>query len=558
MILHEYIVTLDKFEDLESFYTDMEEPGGNLYIPNRQVKCSNRRSMSRNTHYMLTDEEADILKQDTRVIDVMRSDIILAGTKPSYIQSANFSKSGSNSSSHVNWGLIRCIEGVHQANWGSNNITSRNASIEFPYTGKNVDVIIIDGHIDPSHPELQKNADGSGGSRVVQLNWHQYTNQADVIDNDNQALLTGNYVYTPYIGSTAVTDNNNHGIHVAGTACGSTQGWARDANIYNINPYSTNPNTLSSLIIWDYIRAFHRNKPVNPLTGRKNPTICNGSYGVSLNFPYAYDGFNTGPIVYINYRGSNIGVSTSTVALSDAEITSGGIRISGSIATVPIYVASVAADIQDAISDGIHIVGAAGNEYSKIDVSTGQDYNNYFYEYEGGTHYGPYYQHRGTAPGSVLGVVCVGSVDNLDNEVKAGYSNCGPRIDVYAPGTGINSSLHTTGVTDPRNASYTLGKKQGTSMASPQVCGLLACILEVNPNLTPTQGLEYIKNVAKLSQLTDNLPANQTNIQSLQGSTNRYLFAKTFRNTQGTSYPSTTNFLRPTTGQAYPRTKRRR
>jgi len=66
----EYIVTLKNFEDLDNFYEDMETPGGNLYIPERKVDCHLRRPISRNTHYLLTDEEADVVRQDPRVLDV--------------------------------------------------------------------------------------------------------------------------------------------------------------------------------------------------------------------------------------------------------------------------------------------------------------------------------------------------------------------------------------------------------------------------------------------------------------------------------------------------------
>jgi hypothetical protein len=63
-MLREWIVTLYRHEDLESFYEDMETPGGNLFIPNRRVDLVKRRPMSRNTHYMLTNEEAELLKLD--------------------------------------------------------------------------------------------------------------------------------------------------------------------------------------------------------------------------------------------------------------------------------------------------------------------------------------------------------------------------------------------------------------------------------------------------------------------------------------------------------------
>jgi len=63
----EYIVSLWKLEDLDSFYEDMETPGGNLYIPNRAIHCADRRPISRNTHYMLSEWEAAELKADPRV-----------------------------------------------------------------------------------------------------------------------------------------------------------------------------------------------------------------------------------------------------------------------------------------------------------------------------------------------------------------------------------------------------------------------------------------------------------------------------------------------------------
>ncbi len=66
--LKEYIVTLKNKDDLDAFYEDMETPGGSLYIPNRAVECVNRREISRNTHYMLSDAEAEELKKDSRVM----------------------------------------------------------------------------------------------------------------------------------------------------------------------------------------------------------------------------------------------------------------------------------------------------------------------------------------------------------------------------------------------------------------------------------------------------------------------------------------------------------
>ena len=54
----EYIVTLWRHEDLDDFYSDMESESNVLYAPNREVGLVAKRTISRNTHYMLTDDEA--------------------------------------------------------------------------------------------------------------------------------------------------------------------------------------------------------------------------------------------------------------------------------------------------------------------------------------------------------------------------------------------------------------------------------------------------------------------------------------------------------------------
>ena len=129
--LREYVVTLHNFDDLESFYTDMETEGGDLYIPSRGVDVSLRRPVSRNTHYMLTDQEAEQLRQDPRVLAV---ELTLAeqGLKiePVWSQySTRWSKLETVgptvpsqyqvTSGQYNWGLLRSTEGVQRPNWGS-------------------------------------------------------------------------------------------------------------------------------------------------------------------------------------------------------------------------------------------------------------------------------------------------------------------------------------------------------------------------------------------------------------------------------------------------------
>ena len=68
MIEREYIVTLKAGVDYEQFNVEMIASTGGGAIPDRTVDVANARPGSkRNTHYALTEDEADTLRQDQRV-----------------------------------------------------------------------------------------------------------------------------------------------------------------------------------------------------------------------------------------------------------------------------------------------------------------------------------------------------------------------------------------------------------------------------------------------------------------------------------------------------------
>jgi subtilisin family serine protease len=159
-------------------------------------------------------------------------------------------------------------------------------------------------------------------------------------------------------------------------------------------------------------------------------------------------------------------------------------------------------------------------------------------------------------------------VDSIATERKGYYSNCGPRVDVHAPGTWIVSSMaDSTGsgwgstVQDSRNSSYYLGRDIGTSMSAPQVTGVLACILEIYPSMTPAQALTYIQTYSKTGQLNDTggtSPTWTSDTQSLQGAPNRYLYLRNETPTTGPTWPKQNYWVRPTSGRTYPRTRIKR
>jgi hypothetical protein len=302
----EYIVSVNDFQDLESIYDDLETQGKTPPTVDltRSVDCLHRRATSRNTHYLLADWEADALRNDSRIKSVTLAPHYLgikAGTTATVQSSSNWDKSSSTNSAMKNWGLLRCVEGTQRSGWGGTGWSGNGTGtptevgvISLTQTGRNVDVVVCDSNgIVWDHPEYAVNADGTGGTRAIQYNWFQHN--AEIGNGSNSTYSYG-------VG--------DHSTHVAGTVAGNTQGWARSANIYNLYYDSGNPGNFS--YVFDYIRAFHRNKAVNNTIGRKNPTIVNNSWGMSI-FPSEW---SFSDITAVTYRGTrytpNVGSPTFT------------------------------------------------------------------------------------------------------------------------------------------------------------------------------------------------------------------------------------------------------
>ena len=57
------------------------------------------------------------------------------------------------------------------------------------------------------------------------------------------------------------------------------------ANIWNA-PSVSDSVGMSAETIYDAMKIFHKYKQVNPITGIKNPTIVNGSWGYRLHLKH--------------------------------------------------------------------------------------------------------------------------------------------------------------------------------------------------------------------------------------------------------------------------------
>jgi hypothetical protein len=543
--MKEYVVTLRNRSDIDAFYDDMESVGGDLYIPNRRVDIAQLREISRNTHYYLTDEEAVQLRNDPRVLAVeLLPSALGVEPVPHWTQSGNFEKSATIDTNDKNWGLYRIASGTTLSNWGTNGVfTQTTQTVNTTSSGKNVDVVIVDSHINPNHPEFAVNADGTGGSRANQYDW--FTHSAYL-----GYTTTGTYSYASV--------SSNHGTHVAGTVAGNTQGWARDANIYNMEFNYAGGNGPSgdwTLYIFDYLRAFHLNKPINPITGRRNPTVTNHSWG------YSYGSVSLSSISSVTYRGTTTAV-TGTDPQKKITLEANGVPVPAStyLYRPPARVTALDADIQDAIDDGVIVISSAGNSYWNCATAAAADYNNSV------TAGSTLFHSLGSSPGAADNVICVGSLGVSTQEYKSEFSNYGSRVDIWAPGSNIVSGVYDTSaasefgitlVNDPRNASFRLGSISGTSMSSPQVTGCVACLTENQPSLTQSEVLAYLIKHCKTGQIgsTGGAAGDYTSLGD--SSNNRHLFYKLERALSG-NVTINTHKNRQSTGAAYPRTKIRR
>jgi subtilisin family serine protease len=497
--MKQYNVILKKDVDYDSFWNDIESDtdGGKLYIPNRAVEFTNERLASlRQCWYLLTDEEAELLRQDDRVLGVeippeYRDDIVML---PRATQTGNFTKTTSDSGTFLNWGLIRSSNPTNV--YGTGTTTALN--YEYTLDGTGVDVVIQDSGLQVDHPEFQ---DGSGNTRVQQIDWSDYS--AGFVQSANH-----------------YRDFDGHGTHVAGIACGKTYGWAKEARVYSqklsgLEGSGDSGTGISITYAFDAIKTWHTSK------AGSRPTVVNMSWGygtyyntvTSLTYrgvTYS-DGSTTGNA---SYRFSNYGLNSSS-----------GSPVATYIANVRI--ASVDTDIEEMIDAGVVVCIAAGNRGTKIDVFGGLDYNNFVT-----TNSGIKYYHRGSSPYSDRALM-VGSIDStvydVNNDQKATYSETGPGVSIWAPGTNIMSACSNTNAFGAQsyylNASFKQVNISGTSMAAPQVAGVAALALQLNPTYTPTQVKSSLVENASDDIYTTGNTTDYSNTRSLLGSGIKMLYS---------------------------------
>jgi len=529
-----YIVTLYKHEDLEQFYNEMSE-----------YHLVMKRPISRNTHYKMTEEQAEVLRQDPRVWDVQlppkERGITIGRDAVNYNEysiNGNYWKDDTVGPATIaptdrQWGHIHCAgdpaqRGKSQFGRVSDGGTYEQVvdTVNVFNDGKHVDVVICDDPVSSDCEEWYSPT--TGQTRFVQYDWYTELNTlVTSIDDDSQTIPSA--PYPNYINNS--TNTESHGTHVAGTVAGQHYGWAREANIYSMQVLGNVANTgtpVPDLLIFDYLRAFHRSKTVNPDTGIKNPTITNHSWGYSYDLAdilekASLDLADITQVIYrgITYNSGNPNPSGWTWAGLEADFgfASNKMKINADNA-------STNADVEDAIAEGIVIISAAGNNnfYCVPDGDVDRDNR------VGISGIGNLFYNRGSSPANSDNIISVGSLSNHHQFRRSTFSNFGPDIDVFAPGNNILSAYNSSGLVDNK---YSLGSGnwyypiQGTSMASPQVAGVLACLATGKERFTQEHARKYLENHSIYGDmLFDAFGGLFDDNTCSQGSPNKYLHAK--------------------------------
>jgi aqualysin 1 len=127
--------------------------------------------------------------------------------------------------------------------------------------------------------------------------------------------------------------------------------------------------------------------------------------------------------------------------------------------------------VQNSIADGITYAVAAGNDTADA---------------------------CGGSPADVGAAITVGATENAD--ARASYSNFGPCVDFFAPGSNIVSASF---LTDTGTATMS-----GTSMATPHVVGAAALYLQRSPSASPQQVRDGLFNLTTKHIVSDARSAN--------------------------------------------------
>lgn len=589
------------------------------YIPNRKISCwdEKKHSPTRGT-FQLEDDEVTELKKHPKIewIELSPTDNPDSYPKPQPatkrfkgnvkiyrdlgINAPPATNPTSDENRRTNWAVKRVGIKTNGDGWPNviGNPPSIGGDISYSLTGKNVDIVIHDSGVMQYHPEF---IDNNGQSRVRDIVldgpyyidpdyfisnnytyikpdgrtgitttsaigwWGNSSNRSISFQLEGTVSIPVNYTVNNAMGTEGTVNNllSGHGTACAGLAAGKYMGLAFEANIWNM-PAITDNVGMGIEQSYDLMKIWHRNKPINSETGRKNPTVINGSWGYQA-------GFESGDSVNYKFRGLT-GSFTGNAATTD-QVTAmknglnSQVVFNGSVIECSWSSSSRSSSTDTAadelMSEGVIYVAAAGNNNQRLGIGANDpDRLNYMDDdyFNVGDPRSEFpgvacpCNHRDWMNPQGIGfdsandfhpVICVGAMDEFINsdysERKASYSNNGPGIDVWAPAdeTLAPGTNGANGYTDYQryddNRFYDC-LFNGTSAAAPVVTGLIALYLESNPGATSKDVKYWLNrkgsitdtNNLYLDQYTDDTQTSYwTGLYNMRGAEKRILYNPT-------------------------------
>ena len=438
----EYIVVVNLPEDWDEVHNYIINENEIDGIPNRKIECVNDKVFSlRSSIYMMSQEEADVLKSHPKVEEVelnpekypqpeslfsfkFRKNV--AFNKPVYTGAADNETTSHTNSVRSNWSHLFVNGGQSSEPFqgvGITTTTKVNQDILYSLTGKGVDAVIIDSGVSVTHPEFIAE-DGTYRVRDVILDgpykvdpaaFSGYT-ETVTIDGVNigtraQEARARSWWSTPSIrsvsfqslgtvtisssytriqahsktGTNRVTDS--HGTSCASQIGGNWHGLAFECNLWNIRiALGGSGGIIGSSTALDACTIFHKAKKL--IQDVADPTLINNSYGGSST-----TGNTSGVNYSIGYRG-NSQTYTGTGTLYTIPANSGGARCNatftyhnGSSSTQVAYSgngkylnpgSTTSSAAENAIAAGCIVVASAGNNNQKLSDKDDVDFDNWY------------------------------------------------------------------------------------------------------------------------------------------------------------------------------------
>jgi len=518
---YEFTVCLKDASDKDVFVQQMASDVKMLEsnIPSRSCKVISEHN--KYIQYKLTHEEHKELKKDPRVLAV-RQDVSHA--KPvlydsNHGMSSRFRDFMESNNVYADKHFRRLQDKKRDQLRLQNYTGDEFAKVSLP-TSSGIDIVVVDEIVAPNHIEFTESADPDYGSEDA-----AYVTKLTNTNSNSRVYTIGGYI--------ASSINGYHGTHVAGTAAGKTQGWCRDARIINSDfqlftsvvsdgQGGSAGNYSQNILNW------HNFKITN---GINRPTIVNHSWGIPWQSSSQVEEYPwTIRMSWVNsiyYRGTTYHRSSfpawPTELLSSPSLLTvydrwhvlyehwlyfflekgicfyelGNVSSNASseaeviISPIAILNTSINNAIKAHTDAGIITCCAAGNDsWPILDGSTSSDpfsdwHNSInFTDPNTGITYDLEYN-QGGSPANATNddsIIIVGNMDH--NNYKAMSSQCGTAITVYAPGQEIKSSVKPVGITSDGvfDEHELYAKLDGTSMACPQVCGVLGLVAQQQIN----------------------------------------------------------------------------